>query len=752
MTREYIESALKDQGAHRINPAMELNTKNVLKTLLRPQPKLRVVKHPSGVEAVGAGYKSGLGGYLGQALDWNLERRLHNPTDAEKAIIDVMHRSPLTRAMTPEAAFARRLRREGAIQQRMTAGAPLSGPEGAARLVQSRAETMHRFHQDMWDMGTPGEILDNTPAQGHTLMGRSWVTDPFDNMIPVRKPPKKMPKVEPQHWQTESAVHRRFQSLLATSESGAPLKEAFQKPEKYNWIPKTVVQRLTPYDPGSGQGLLDYIDRGTRVIRSGRFLHPGYATWLAQNGIIHTTQAGGMVFRNAYKRFTEFNKLPEEDQQMIEGGVGSGLASTADVTGRPYTRASRAAQKLWHRVNDRDIRIMSFIHEAEQAGFHDAQGYHNLLVNPHLQKTRMAIFHQADREPISYTEMSPKERQVLAKMTTSWAWNRGSSTWTARFPLQHPIQARMAVEAGREGQQNVEDYYRRLQGMPPNWLRPFLPIGNKGNLMETGWINPGETLARMVEETPGLVKGSTDSPIGEASPVMGALGEGLMGVNKYATPFKGTQRFTGPLSEMLGRFEPLGVTKLAGKKGGTFKGGLKAAGLRFIGWPGDTLTNPTKTASLGQKDYEKSLLPQDLNDFRLQDHLQRIPTELNQMQKQGITIPPQMIGQYKGDLEAVHALTHAQLQYASQHGAKSFKSLPAINKAEFAVQYATSQHVDPQTIRDFQEGIKQAPSDKILEQMSTGFIGMASHGAGHVVKAWKQALKAGKPPTITPKQ
>jgi hypothetical protein len=490
--------------------------------------------------------------------------------------------------------------------------------------------------------------------------------------------------------------------------------------------------------------VLNVANRGTQLIRSGRFMTPAYAQWAVQNGLIHASQAGPFLFRNAWQLRSEFPKASKEVQGAIDGGTGGGIAqATTGGVAREAGRFDpfvRRLQHFWHGFDDQWARRMSAIHELNSAGYHDAAAWENLYrTNP--QKFRQLVAGQGSREAINYTEMTPTERSLFARLFTAYGWTRGASTYAGRFALQHPVQARVGVEAGREGSQRVNEFYQELGGMAPNWLRESLPFG-ANRTFGTEWLNPGGTLGGLMGEIPGATVGQTENLLGEAAPIPSMIAEMATGTNRFGTPYKGTERFTSPIGEAIGRFKPYGLVKTAGglKKGGTFEEGPGVAAMHALGIPLDTLRNPKQTAALGEKDYEQSLATPDKISFRHDRALQMLPQEMQLFEKTtGVPPPPQLISRLRGDLDAVEQRDLYQYHYANNHGAKSWKALPAQNKISGTLDFlAAHQMIDLQQAQTFKRVATQLTSETQLEQFASNLWRIG--GIGNAANSWKSTI------------
>src|SRR5215471_16414391 len=473
--------------------------RQVAKTLIRPQPQERRIAvsfgGPGKIGITPPAYKSALGGYLQKyVLDPLLERHIQqpNPHTAQLAAGQASFVHAPTGMVTATARFGRKLRQDFENDIRIRAGAYHGqGMDEGAALSRARGEVFH----DRW------KTLYNAGASHDQALQQPW-----RDWLPIRKPPDTV-KINTNQFDSEAKLSGHFGrgGMVPTR-----MDEA-KDPTKFSYLPAEMVRGMTPYNPltGHGAGALNVINRGTQLIRTGRFMTPAYAQWAVQNGLIHASQAGPFLFRNAWQLRNEWPQLPKDVQGAIDGGLGGGISrattgGTAETTGVPthfqgfwrgHDRFVSHLQEFWHRFDDQWARRMSAIHELNHAGFHNADEWENLYrTNP--QKFRQIIGGQANREAINYTEMTPTERSLFARLFTAYGWTRGSSTYAARFALQHPVQARVGIEAGHEGAQKVNEFYQKLGGMAPSWMREMVPFG-ANRVLGTQWLNPAGTLGNV---------------------------------------------------------------------------------------------------------------------------------------------------------------------------------------------------------------------------------------------------------------
>jgi hypothetical protein len=751
----------------------------VLKTLIRPQTPMRQVNvgGEQGLAVRGMpAYKSAIGGMLQtKVLDPLLERGYTRQVArqasgaAEKGL-----EAPgaVTKFVSPAARIGRMIRKDMENDVRIRAGS-LSGTampnERAVDLARGTA-----FH-DRW------KGLYDGALQGHEL------GDNPKDMVPI-KPPPDVPAKDAlhltdaeleQHPTLKMTANQLVNNLDTRSRVASKFladnKYEAANPESVRYLPKQLIDSMKPYSMESarGQQVLNTVDRGNQLIRSGRFLSPAYANWAVQNGIIGASQQGPLMLRNLYQLAHVFPKLSGKLQGAIDGGVGKGVAratlgseegAAARATygqgylGRQVSKLPGGAKgiqkfqqlpQFWHKLDDQWARRMSAIHELNRAGYHSANQWESLLTK--RPDEFRSIMQQANREAIDYTEMTPAEKATFAKLFTAYGWTRGASTFSGRFALQHPVQARVGYQTSQQGQQAVGQYYHNLGGMAPTWLQSYLPLGG-GKLLSTDVLNPAGTPGRILQELPGATKGQTEALSGELGPVSQAALEFLTGRNTYGTAYRGSQRLTSPIGEMLNRYRPMDVWNLLtrSKLGGTFTQGGAAAAGRFLGSPVSQLRNPKQTAALGERDYEQALSPQDKINFQLNNNVSNFRSQVAAYNKANPQSPitRKDIGSYIGDYHAVAQRDSFQLNYANQHGSKTWKALSATDKLYGTIQWLQAHGTPRSELASLVNFPHQAMNDQEIESIvNTLWQGT---GIGQYASSWKSLQKDLAPPTKTP--
>ena len=745
--------------------------RQVARTLLRPRPQERAISAQFGENATPItlnppAYKSALGGYAQRGLDWWLQHGLTNePSDLTPQGVQKL---VSTGRMSAANRFGRKLRsdlltdingRSGSLAAKQKVRDPQTGKMVTVqRMSDELAGSLARgtAHGELWDkLYGAGATADEVAAHG----GEWTAIRPRPSDIPRIAPEYLTPKQIADHPSlsigSEDALAREFTSkgrMIPTREEAIADEKSLNPQFKY--VPKDLVNSLRTYERGTGSGAkaLNAMDRGTQVIRSGRFMTPAYSKWAVQNGLIGAAQQGLAMPRNVFLLNKEFPKLSPKVQGALDGWMGKGIArSTAGGEAAVESRLGEATQGLrerWHVLDDQWARRMSAIHELYSMGYRDAKSWEKLY-NKNPDKMRQ-IVRRGGKEAIDYSEMTPAERGTLQKVMTAYGWTRGATTYAGRFPLQHPVTAAVGVHAANQGEQYVNEFYNKLHGMVPSYLREDLPFMGH-YLLGTSEFSPTGTAGNLLEEIPGATGSSTQALSSEDAPIPAMFQGWWTGRDPYGTQYKGNQRFTAPLMEAINKFKPLaaGEQAFAMKKGGTYVQGAKAAGLSALGIPVSELRNPKTTAGLGEKDFEQSLSTPDRIRFQYSRKLQNLPDELALYQKAngGTPIDSQSLSRLKADFDAVEQRDIFQYQYANSHGAKTWKSLPPLNKLAGTLDWMAHHGYNHAQIASIQHQAAGITDDKQVEQAVNTL--WQNTGIGQVDSMWKSTVKGLQPPSLT---
>lgn len=372
--------------------------------------------------------------------------------------------------------------------------------------------------------------------------------------------------------------------------------------EHVRYINPDFVRPLQPQTMGAP---LRFINNINNAFRFGRFLNPGYAKWLPQNLVLNLTQQGPFLFRNAAKMMTELQKLDPVVYKQIADSVTHGATRAFETTGvsGKINKVQHNVASLWAHINDHIPRMLSFLHEAQRKGFRTAADWEALMTDPRLEAERQGIIQRANKEPIDYGAMTPRERVYLKSLFAYWPWIRAASLWALRFPVEHPYQAALAMQMGQQGAQHVNDFWAKQGGVPPPYMEGYYPA--KGGPIDTSAVNPASQLGQDLQAYAGLTPSHPEDAgalFGMLSPVGKPLVETITGRDQYGKVSK-----AGVLSDALNRmamtFEPFSIykTATATQTGSTPKGG-KAAVEKYLGDPQLSGYDYKKAATQALKD------------------------------------------------------------------------------------------------------------------------------------------------------
>src|SRR5215471_6636824 len=727
------------------------------RTLIKPPRQTRGISAQFGEGATPLtirppAYKSALGGYAQRAMDWYLQRKMNEPPSD---LTPQLYRDLVSGwSMSAPSRFGRKLRYDFETNIRGRAGALKSRMDEKLASALARGTTFRDVHNDIYNAGASHAQIADRPD-------RQWVgIKPRKSDEPTLAPEF----LTPQHIKdykgltinSDNALANEFKAggRMVATDKEVEADAASANPQ-LRFVPKDLIDSLKPYEHGAGGKALNLIDRGTQIVRSGRFMTPAYGQWAVQNGLIHAAEAGIKAPRNIYQLHREWPKLGPEVQGAIDGWMGKGIARSTEggeaAAESWLGKKTEGLRERWHVLNDQWARRMQAIHELNEEGYHTVASWKKLYkTNP--DRMRQIVGHQGADAAINYSEMTPAERASAQKVMTAYGWTRGATTYAGRYPLNHPIKAAIGMQIAQDiGQPYVKHWYDMLGGMVPGYLKEDLPFGGK-YLLPTSFISPTGTAGKLAFEVPGLTGSSTESLSSEESPVMSGITGFAEGRDPYGKQYVGNQRVTEPLKGIAHAFKPYSAleTLIAGKKGGTYVQGPLQAAEQFAGVPLRELKNPKQTAGLGEKDYEQSLSPTDRIRFQYSRKMELLACELALYQKanNGNPIDGQSLSRLKADFDNVEQRDIFMYQYANAHGAKTWKSLPPLNKFAGTVDWMTHHGYSHSQLAALQHEVStQATDDKQVEQLVNTL--WQQTGIGHVERAWKSVVKGLQPPALT---
>ncbi len=235
------------------------------------------------------------------------------------------------------------------------------------------------------------------------------------------------------------------------------------------------------------------------------YTKPAYALNLLQALGTNVVQQGVFTPANMYHALTLGRKVGAEDQRIIFAINGQGLSRSYEAGQGLGSRAIDAAGETWNVVVDRYPRVASWLHEARTAGFKSPQQIHQLLHNRQFESKLVEVTRRANNEAIPYGDLTPFERNVLKRGLFFYPWMRGSTIWSLRFPMEHPIQAAAYYQLGQQGANRAD----RIIGKRPFYDKGLIPLGNTGLTTDLTNLSNPSTPAEAVGGLMALSQGRT---------------------------------------------------------------------------------------------------------------------------------------------------------------------------------------------------------------------------------------------------
>lgn len=473
-----------------------------------------------------------------------------------------------------------------------TRGARRAADEGIPlreAVAQERQKAMADRQKELFEGGINPDEYAQLPASQQ------------DSLIAVRKPKPASKQASPSAFASNPGFKAQHDNMFEHDN-----ELVAQNSDKFSYVSKSFANSSAPYAPGTGAlaRAVDVGDKATQLVRSGRLMTPSYSKWAVQNAGLVTSQQGALVFRSIYDLKKEVPKLSAPDRAEFDAGagVGKGVTSTLEGVGegfKPNGRIRKATDALahgkgawpgWSAINDDWARRMSLIHELNSAGYHGAEAWSSLMRDD--PERFRSIARTAQREVIDYREMTPTERATFGKLTTAYGWTRGATTYTARYPFNHPAQATIAAAAGKQGKDISEEYFNALGGSVPSWMRSYLPIG--GGFLSGDTLSPAGTMGGLFSGFPGVHTGGSlealDSPVVKQTLLLS------QNADKYGKPGYSIPAALGSLASAFRPYKDIQQLKGQGPK--SFVQGPLATAENWYGF--EKLADPHKTAISGE--------------------------------------------------------------------------------------------------------------------------------------------------------
>lgn len=217
-----------------------------------------------------------------------------------------------------------------------------------------------------------------------------------------------------------------------------------------------------------------FMDKINNVLRPAIFyIYPRYLLNKLGNDAMLVFDQGFLNAGGNLVRAMQAEKLYGADNAAAMRsivGAGRQVSYTNPFSGR----LNRALGEFWNKVADRDERVASFIHYARSLGYKTPEQMHALLNDEAHHSDLLTASQLGKKALVEYDNLSVYERNVIRHALFVWPWVRGSTIWSFRAVLEHPLKTDILAHLGEQAE-NYED-----QWLPkaPAWMRRigYIPV------------------------------------------------------------------------------------------------------------------------------------------------------------------------------------------------------------------------------------------------------------------------------------
>jgi hypothetical protein len=212
------------------------------------------------------------------------------------------------------------------------------------------------------------------------------------------------------------------------------------------------------------------------------YLKPAYfLPNFLSNAAMALVQQGFMApvnMAHTYSMLFKGRGLSRDAVDTIKATSGGGYsAANLSVSGRTvFNQLRRATNWMagrWATVIDDPLRLSSFIHEANAAGFTSAADIERLTTDPAYEGALMDVAMRSNDALINYARLGPAEQEYMKRMIFFYPWVKGATRYGYQLFINHPTVAFAQAPAGAIGQR----WQSNVLGALPSWAQGFFPWG-----------------------------------------------------------------------------------------------------------------------------------------------------------------------------------------------------------------------------------------------------------------------------------
>lgn len=298
------------------------------------------------------------------------------------------------------------------------------------------------------------------------------------------------------------------------------------------WIDKRELGKLNLPGPlvGAGQhpgfsraiSTVDAINNAERAAIL--YAKPAYiAPNVIGNTALNMIQQGVFAPVNLTKSALLNSRLGTDLLAKLDAVMGEGVVKSLGNAQSVGHRAIDKAANFYQKGVDTPFRRAAFLHEARRAGYRTIAQVKTLLEDPAKEEELIRVTRSANDAIIDYGRLGPVERDFIRRIVFFYPWVKGSTQYGARFLADHPQQAALL---GQEGKQGAAKDLADL-GHVPSFADGIFRVGSRnGTPMTLNFNNAGviNTPAQLLEGIKNLGSASAADELGQnLTPVLQAI-------------------------------------------------------------------------------------------------------------------------------------------------------------------------------------------------------------------------------------
>lgn len=157
----------------------------------------------------------------------------------------------------------------------------------------------------------------------------------------------------------------------------------------------------------------------------------------------------------------------------VEAGSGGALAVAGEGQGLTGTIVHKVAG-FQTAIADRLPRRTAIIHELSKAGYKTDAEVNALLDDASRRAELNVISRDAENAMVRFRGLSPDEKAIISNAIFIYPWVKGSTRYSLRLPIDHPVKADVLAHIGEEGYEEL----RETVGEVASFLRTRTPVSD----------------------------------------------------------------------------------------------------------------------------------------------------------------------------------------------------------------------------------------------------------------------------------